>query len=117
LVRAALEEKKVLFKEIHHRVKNNLQVVSSLLDLQARRIADPEGLQALKESQNRIRAMALIHDELYSFETPARIDFGDYVSSLTAHLLDSTAPAGSRSGSPAISVAFRSASIRRSRVA
>jgi PAS domain S-box-containing protein len=89
LVRAALEEKKVLFKEIHHRVKNNLQVVSSLLNLQARQIADPEGLEALKESQNRIQAMALIHDELYSSETPARIDFGDYVSSLTAHLLDS----------------------------
>jgi len=89
LIRAALEEKKVLFKEIHHRVKNNLQVVSSLLNLQARQIADPEGLEALKESQNRIQAMALIHDELYSSETPAQIDFGDYVSSLTAHLLDS----------------------------
>ncbi len=94
IVRAALEEKKVLFKEIHHRVKNNLQVVSSLLDLQARRIADPEGLQALKESQDRIRAMALIHDELHSSETPARIDFGDYVSSLTAHLRDSYGAGG-----------------------
>jgi two-component sensor histidine kinase len=86
-IRAALEEKEVLFKEINHRVKNNLQIIDSLLSLQARQPAD--GGDALQESRNRIQAMALVHEMLYRSETPARIDFRDYLHSLTEHLMRS----------------------------
>lgn len=88
-IRAALEEKEVLFKEINHRVKNNLQVIHSLLNLQTRQIADPKGREVLIESRNRIQAMALIHEMLYRSETPARIDFGEYFLSLTEYLMSS----------------------------
>jgi PAS domain S-box-containing protein len=88
-IRAALEEKEVLFKEINHRVKNNLQVISSLLSLHARQLADPEAIRILKESRNRIQAMALVHEMLYRTETPSRIHLGDYLQSLTGHLLES----------------------------
>lgn len=86
-IRMALEEKEVLFKEIHHRVKNNLQIIASLLSLQARQLADGGAL--LQESRNRIRVMALVHEMLYRSETPARIDFRDYLVSLTEHLMSS----------------------------
>jgi PAS domain S-box-containing protein len=78
----ALQEKEVLLREIHHRVKNNLQIIHSLLNLQAKGIADP-GVRALfEESRDRVNAMALIHTRLYRTEDLAQIDFREYLESL-----------------------------------
>ena len=83
---ASLQEKEVLLKEIHHRVKNNLQVVSSLLRLQAETIADPELRDAFEDSQRRVRAMALVHELLYRSADLAHIDFGEYLTGLVNYL-------------------------------
>lgn len=79
-----LREKDVLLKEIHHRVKNNLQVLSSLFHLQAQRSEDPELRQLLGESQGRVQAIALVHDQLYRSDNLAEIDFGDYLRAVGA---------------------------------
>lgn len=85
-LRAALKEKEVLLKEVHHRVKNNLQIVTSLFSLQSQVAKDPALTEALIDGQSRIKAMSLIHEKLYASPDLARLDFGDYLRMLVAHL-------------------------------
>lgn len=87
MLAAALAEKDVLLREIHHRVKNNMQIVSSLLSLQSRYLKHPDDMEIFKESQRRIRSMAYIHEKLYRSNNLARIEFGDYLKSLTQNLV------------------------------
>ncbi len=83
---SSLKEKEALLREIHHRVKNNMQVISSLLNLQAYHLQNPELTAILKDCQNRIRSMAIIHEHLYKSTNLARINFADYLNRLVVHL-------------------------------
>ena len=86
LIIRSLQEKEILLKEIHHRVKNNLQVISSILNLQSAYTKDKNALAILKESQNRIKTMALIHESLYQANDFSKIDFSEYILNLADNL-------------------------------
>jgi PAS domain S-box-containing protein len=87
-LQAALEEKEILLREVHHRVKNNLQVIASLLDLQADTFPDPRLHAAVEDSQQRIQAMALIHESLYQGADLARVNAADYLHRLSTRLFE-----------------------------
>ncbi len=84
----SLREKEVLLKEIHHRVKNNMQVVSSLLFVQARNVKEPGIRNILLESQNRIRSIALVHEELYQSHDFEQINYTDYLKRISRHIFE-----------------------------
>jgi PAS domain S-box-containing protein len=86
-IAASLREKEVMLREIHHRVKNNMQVISSLLRLQAQTVENKTAQDKFIESQNRIRSMSLIHDSLYRSKDLSLIDYGSYIQNLTSHLM------------------------------
>jgi PAS domain S-box-containing protein len=88
-IREALKEKEVLLQEVHHRVKNNLQVISSMLNLQRRFVDDQKMLDVLEESQNRISTMSFIHESLYQNSDFSSIGFADYLERLTQNLIQS----------------------------
>ncbi len=88
-IKRSLDEKEVLLQEIHHRVKNNLQIVSSLIDLQARHTKDEQTLEMFRESRDRIRTMALVHEKLYQSNDLAHIDLRGYIRTLATDLMHS----------------------------
>lgn len=85
-LKSALNEREILLKEIYHRVKNNLQVVSSLLKMQSEKIGDPDVRKHFLESRDKVNAISLIHEKLYSMRDLSRIDFSDYISSLVKNI-------------------------------
>jgi two-component sensor histidine kinase len=89
IIQKSLKEKELLLKEIHHRVKNNLQVISSLLNLQSRTIEDQQAKNAIREGQNRVKSMALIHQNLYQTDHMTSMEVGDYIGKLGQSLFDS----------------------------
>jgi PAS domain S-box-containing protein len=85
-IRNSLKEKEILLKEIHHRVKNNLQIISTLLDLQSDSFVEDQSRRFFEDCQNRIRTMAMIHEKLYETSDFVSIDFGEYLENLTNSL-------------------------------
>lgn len=88
-MQTSIQEKDVLLKEIHHRVKNNLQIISSLLNLQSMYIKDKEALDVFKESQNRVKSMAIVHEKLYQSGNFAEINFSEYLINLASSIYSS----------------------------
>lgn len=88
-ITASLREKDMLLKEIHHRVKNNLQIIISLLNLQSGYIKDEQTLKTVKDGQNRVRTMALVHEKFYQAEELSEIHFGEYAEKLCQFLFQS----------------------------
>jgi PAS domain S-box-containing protein len=88
MLAAGVQEKETLLREIHHRVKNNLQIISSLLSFQSKSATTPQDLAAFVDGQNRLKAMILVHDKLYRARSLSRIEFGDYVQSLANEVAD-----------------------------
>lgn len=86
-----IKEKELLIREVHHRVKNNLQIISSLLNLQIPYIKDPESIEFFKESQNRVRSISMIHEKLYQSNNLQKIDFGNYLSNIMVNLFQTYA--------------------------
>jgi len=87
-LRSSLNQKELLLREIHHRVKNNMQIISSLINLQSDYATDDVTIKMFEDSKNRIRSMALIHEKLYQSEDISIIDFSSYIKSLTSKLLE-----------------------------
>ena len=85
-LKASLQEKEILLKEIHHRVKNNMQIIYSLINFQSRYTKDKDALKMYKETQDRVRTMALIHEKFYQTKDLSKINFADYVRNLIASL-------------------------------
>jgi len=85
-IKASLKEKEMLLREVHHRVKNNMQIISSLLNLQSKHIKDASVQEIFLLGQNRVRSMALVHEKLYQSEDLAKVDFNDYIQSLSNYL-------------------------------
>jgi len=88
-LRKSLKEKEMLLREVHHRVKNNMQVISSLLRLQSAALEDSKAIEIFKECQNRVKSMALIHDKFYRSEDLSNIDFKEYIKEITNSLVHS----------------------------
>jgi two-component sensor histidine kinase len=95
-LQAALQEKEVLLAEVYHRIKNNLQIISSLLDLQAETVADPQVRALFEDSQQRIQAVALLHESLSQTKNMARIPAAEYVNRLSTQVFQAYAPPGDR---------------------
>jgi len=88
-IKNSLQEKETLLKEIHHRVKNNLQIISSLLYLQSSALVDPVARQALRESQDRVQSMGLVHEQLYRSSNFSAVDFGEHLKEIAANIAGS----------------------------
>src|SRR5690606_2572013 len=88
-MKESIQEKEILLQEVHHRVKNNLQVISSILNLQSSYVKDENSLNILQESQNRIKSMAFIHESLYQTNDFSKINFSEYLVSLSKNLVHS----------------------------
>jgi two-component sensor histidine kinase len=86
-VEASLQEKEAMLQEIHHRVKNNLQIISSLLNLQSQQIEDERMLTVFADSRDRVQSMAIVHETLYHSPNLDRVDLGEYIRSLTSYLM------------------------------